>query len=208
MDAVFERTLREFADGSGRLSYISGPDGRPLADGAQAIDYMLSVDRTGHITPNAVSFTKSSFFAIGRQDERLRYGEDGEFLLRMAGMMRVAMLAGKPVAVSFTHGRDTTLSPVNLYAHNILGLQFLYDKLGDPKLAAQRSVIRQALAGKLDYVLTCYGAKAENYIERLRWGAKALRNYPMHCLTWSNVKSIAVWLTKPHNSANAQAAIG
>jgi glycosyltransferase involved in cell wall biosynthesis len=202
-DAVFERTRREFSDGSGRKSYLHGPDGRVCGDPAQLLEYMLTVGKEGSLSQAAVSFTKKVFESIGGVDESLRYAQDGEFLLRIGALTRVAMVGGEPVAIDFIHGHNHS-RPQNLSYYNAINmLRVLYNRLKDFRAAPQRAVVRHALAGKLDLALTRCRVETDSYAERLLRGIQVLQHYPWSCLTRRNIKSIAVWLSKgPYTRAD------
>ena len=62
-DAVLERTICVFADGSNRASYVSGPDDHVPGGPVETIKYMMSVDKTGHIRPAPLHSAKTCFYA-------------------------------------------------------------------------------------------------------------------------------------------------
>jgi glycosyltransferase involved in cell wall biosynthesis len=191
-DAVFEPSLRAFMDEPSRPSFITGPYGsheRPF-------EFLLSGGPRSHITPAATSFRKSIYERCGGYDEDLRYGEDGEFLLRLCLYGRVALVDGAPVATISIHGANTS-RPANI-AHwqNVKSLACLHRKLRNSRWPEEAALIRNALATKLDFALTECRRKAPTYRQRLLQGARALRYYDWRCLTVQNVKSIAVWVTK------------
>jgi hypothetical protein len=164
---------------------------------------MLSAGKEGSLSQAAVSFTKRAFEGIGGIDESLRYAQDGEFLLRIGGLTRVAMLDGEPVAVDFIHGLNHS-RPKNLSYYNTINmLRVLYYRLKDFRAAPQRAVVRHALAGKLDLALTRCRVETQSYPERILRGLQVLQHYPWRCLTRQNIKSIAVWLSKgPYTRAD------
>jgi glycosyltransferase involved in cell wall biosynthesis len=202
-DVILERTLRVFNDGLGREPYISGPDERVTDDPIDAVRYMLSVDKTGHITPGATSFSKEIFLQLGGWDENLRFGEDGEFLLRLGAFGRVAFLAGDPVALYFFHALNSSRLENLRYYQNVKSLSHFYRNVRSADSETRRYV-RGKLAQKLDFVLTAYRQESTTYYHRIAGGMASLWHYPWTCLTWNNVKSLGVWLIKAR-TARAEA---
>jgi len=194
-DAVLERTNRVFADGSNRPSYISGPNGCSPSGAIETIEYLISGGKTAHITPGATSFSKEIFIRLGGQNERLRFGEDGEFLLRLGAFARVAFLGGEPVATYFFHPRNSSRSDNLHYHQNIKSLGHFYKSVRGAE-AGVRIFVKRLMGQKLDFVLTRYRQESPTYFMRLTGGTRALRFYSWDCLTWNNVKSIAAWLIK------------
>ena len=139
------------------------------------------------------------FLRLGGQDEKLRFGEDGEFLLRLGLFGRVAFLAGDPVAAYFFHSRNSSRAENLQYYQSVQSLSHFHRNTRGAKAEARRFV-RRVIAQKLDYVLTAYRRESPTYLSRLRGGTAALWFYPWDCLTWNNLKSVGVWLLKGRNA--------
>lgn len=190
-DVVLEPSLRVNLSNPLICAYITGPYG----NAENAFRFLMTGGPRSHVTPGATSFRKATFLKTGGYDETLRYGEDGELLLRLCLAGRVALVDGEPVVRITIHSDNSTRADRLQPWQNIKALSSLYRRLHKGNWREEAHFLKSALSGKLDYVLTeC--RKTSSYPDRLRQGALALRWFDWRCTTVNNLKSIVVWLTK------------
>jgi len=192
-DAVLEKTLRIPMEGSGREPFLTGPADIIAVD---PFTYLFVGGDESHITPGATSFTKDIFLRLGRIDERICHGEDGEFLLRVCAGGRVALVGGEPVAITIIHGDNMSRPDRQRYWHNIKALKYLIKNLKKIGCHDRVPFVKQFAAGKFDYTLSQLRFEEPRYFGRLSEGAKALFYYPLECLTLNNLRTICVFLVR------------
>jgi glycosyltransferase involved in cell wall biosynthesis len=192
---VLERASRERVSPGGRLGTIeTGPSEETAA--IEPFEFLLTQPEAGHIASGATAFSREAFESAGEINERLRYCEDGEFLLRLALATRVALVAGPPVVEIHRHEGNVSRVESLRYWQPLKAFSVLYRSVDWTGKAAQESLLKAVITGKLDYALSrCrheYG-----YGQRLREGAAALAQVPLSLLTLRNLRSIVVWLLWP-----------
>lgn len=193
-EVVLETAIRERPRPGGSIEeYLTGP-GREGAD-PDPFRFLLTEPEAGHIATGATTFTRRAFNRVGGLDEKLNYGEDGEFLLRLSLLVRTLLLPGPPVARIFQHGMNTS-SPSRLrYWGPLKAMRALYRNVPWDGLDAERAFLLRSMSEKVDFALT-HCRLEYPYPRRLREGLATLRWLPFRALTWRNLKSIAVWLTR------------
>lgn len=191
-DVVLEPSLREYVNQPEKPSFITGPYGSP----DNAFRFLMTGGERSHITPGATSFRKNLYEQVGGYDDALRYGEDGELLLRLCLAGRVALVEGEPVVRIAIH-EDNSSRPDRLHFwQNIKSLARLYRKMRSGPWPEETAFVKTALSGKLDFALSEIRRTAPSYPTRLADGLAVLRQYDWRCVTPNNLKTIAVWLTK------------
>ena len=195
-DVVLELSLRCYDDSSGRPPFITGPYETNLSP----FEFLLAGGGRSHITPGATAFTRSVYLECGGYDRRLRYGEDGELLLRLCLYGRVALLAGEPVCRYSIHRSNTSRSDNLDYWQNMFSLGKLHKKVrrGRKRWPQAYRFLRHGgvVSGKLDFCLSRVRLESKTYPERLRRGLRVIQYFPLDCLRWNNLKTIGIWLTK------------
>ena len=197
-NVVLEPSLRVYLDASSHSPFITGPYGEP----SNAFRFLLTGGPRSHITPGATAFRREIFEKVGGYDEGLRFGEDGEFLLRLCLHGRVALLEGPPVVRIAIHDSNTSTSAGPQYWVPILFLSRLYGKTSKSLFPEEMRLLANILSDKLDYALTRSWQTAPSYAERLRQGLRILRCFNWRCATAGNLKSVGVWLTKRAGGRN------
>lgn len=195
-DAVFEPSLRVHVDSPEKPSFITGPFGNP----DNAFRFLMTGGGRSHITPGATAFRKELFDQIGGYDEKLRYGEDGEFLLRLSLGGRVALLGGDPIVRCSIHEGNCSRPDRLQVAQNVKFLARLYGKMRAGSWPEETRVVKRELSGKFDFALTECRRTAASYSRRITDGAHVLKSFDWRCTRWNNFKSIVVWLSKRSNS--------
>lgn len=191
-DVVFEPALREEPGPKGLRQVVTGFKGR--SDDQRPFYFLLNGRRSHHVATSALSLRRTAFLAVGGMDESLRYGEDGEFMLRLALLRQVKMEDGAPVVLKHWHGDNVSRVDRLRYWQPVRMLAALVSNLDRAVAPAERKAALRALQGKLDYALTeC--RRREPLYRRYREGLKALYYFPKRRLSKQNIKSIAVWLT-------------
>jgi glycosyltransferase involved in cell wall biosynthesis len=197
-DVVLETAVRERLLPSGGVQgFLTGP-GRPGA-AKDPFMYLLTEPEEGHIASGATALTRDAFLRIGGIDESLRFGEDGEFLLRLSLAVRVALLPGPPVVRVHRHERSTSREDRLRYWQPLKAMRTL-DRNGDwAGKCEERASLRHAMSAKVDFALTRCRLEYD-YFTRLREGLGVLSCLPPSALTWRNIKSIGVWLSRRRGS--------
>lgn len=191
-DVVLEPSLRVFINDPTKPSYVTGPYGNP----ENAFNFLMTGGEKSHITPGASAFRKTVFDRAGGYDETLRYGEDGELLLRLCLVGRTVLVGGDPVVRIAIHNENSSRCDQLHVSQNIKALARLYQKMRAGSWPEETTFIRHALSGKLDFALTECRRVASNYPARIMAGARVLRAFDLRCTSFNNLKSVAVWLTK------------
>jgi glycosyltransferase involved in cell wall biosynthesis len=194
-DAVLERAIREREVHDGRpSSFETGPGDQTSS--VPAFQFLLTQPEEGHIATGATSFTRDAFEVAGGIDERLRFGEDGEFLLRLALTGRVALLAGAPVVHVRRHESNTSAGDRLAYWQPLRALRALYRAVDWRGRPLEAELLRRVVSGKLDYAL--WRCRCEySYRRRLLEGFRALSEVPLEMITRQNLRSTVVWLLWP-----------
>lgn len=191
-DVVLEPSLREYVKDPKKPSYITGPYGNP----ENAFHFLMTGGERSHITPGATSFRRKLYEQVGGYDDTLRYGEDGELLLRLCLAGRVALVGGDPVVRIAIH-EDNSSRPDRLHFwQNIKSLARLYRKMRSGPWPEETAFVKTALAGKFDFALSEIRKTAPSYPTRLADGIAVLRQYDWRCVSLNNLKSIVVWLAR------------
>lgn len=191
-DVVLEPSLREYMKDPKKPSYITGPYGNP----ENAFRFLMTGGERSHITPGATSFRKSLYEQVGGYDDALRYGEDGELLLRLCLTGRVALVGGDPVVRIAIH-EDNSSRPDRLHFwQNIKSLARLYRKMRSGSWPEETAFVKTVLAGKFDFALSEIRKTAPSYPTRLADGIAVLRQYDWRCVSLKNLRSIVVWLAR------------
>ena len=189
-DVVFEPSLRVFVNEPKRPSFITGPEGQH----DNAFRYLITGDKRSYITPGASAFRKAIFDLAGGYDETLKYGEDGEFLLRLCLLSRVALVSGEPVVRIAIH-EDNSSRPDRLHFwHNVKSMSALYQKMLSGPWPEETAFVKSALSGKFDFILSECRRTTPSYAARIVEGAKVLISFDWRCTSLNNLKSVAVWL--------------
>jgi glycosyltransferase involved in cell wall biosynthesis len=194
-DVVLERALRERDGTDGELELF---ETGPVVENSchPPFEFLLTQPESGHVATGATSFTRAAFDAAGGIDERLRYGEDGEFLLRLALTCRVALLPGPPVVHVHRHGANTSAAGRLAYWQPLMTLRALRRTVDWRGRSQDEDLLRRVITRKLDFALSrCrleYG-----YRRRLEQGFRALAQVPLTILTRRNLRSLVVWLLWP-----------
>jgi glycosyltransferase involved in cell wall biosynthesis len=193
IDVVLERTLR-IDTLSSREPFETGPE--PDIQ-LSAFEYLLVGGEKSHVTPAATSFTRAAFTEVGGYDKTLRYGEDGELLLRLCLMCSVSLVSGEAVAIYRTHGDNSSGFDRLATWQNIKSLRALYKKMDVRDYAAEKRFVKHQLQGKLDFALTVARLNSTDLRDRFGAGFRCIANFPIECLSVGNLRSIAVWLFNP-----------
>lgn len=192
-DVVLEPSLRVYVNDPSKDPFITGPYGNP----GNAFMFLMTGGGRSHITPGATAFHKSLYHRVGGYDQRLRYGEDGELLLRFCLHGKASLLDGDPVVkISIHDDNSTRLDRIYIW-HSIKSLSCLLGKMRKGNWPEETAFVRRALSGKLDFALSEARLKSLTYRERIYLGSMALQHFDWRCMTIHNLKSIAVWLIKP-----------
>ena len=197
-DVVLERAFRHRIDSRGELETVeTGPSDDTVASDPFA--FLLTQPESGHIASGATAFSRKAFEAAGEINERLRYCEDGEFLLRLALATRVVLVSGTPVVNIHRHDANVTRAESLRYWQPLKALAVLYRSVDWNVKTDEEALLRAMLTGKLDYALSRCRYEYP-YVKRLREGAAALAQFPFPLLTVRNLRSIVVWLLWPRPS--------
>lgn len=189
-DLVLEPSLRVHVAEPSREAFVTGPYG----EWDDPLRFLIEGGPPSHVTPGATSFRKSTFVRAGGYDDALRYGEDGELLLRMCLHGRVALVGGEPVVRIAIHADNSTRPDRLELWQNIKALARFHRKVRSGPWRQPAQYTSKVLAGKLDYVLTQCRLQEPGYASRIRQGLLALRYFDWRCTTANNLKSIVVWL--------------
>ena len=192
-EAVLERTLR--VDSSEKMeAFETGP---AAVINCSTFEYLLLGGGESHITPGATSMTRVAFEKAGGLDESLRYGEDGEFLLRLCLHSNVALHHGECISISRFHiDNSSRVDRLSIW-QNVKSLGTLYRKIRRNRFPSEKAFIREQLRGKLDFALSRYRKESVGLIARYGGGLRAIWHYPLGCWTVQNFKSVLVWLLTP-----------
>ncbi len=194
-EVVFEVAARERLRTDGAVEECRTGPGRPGA-AEDPFRFLLTEPEAGHIATGATSFTRESFDRSGGLDESLDYGEDGEFLIRLALRSRVALLAGAPVVRIHQHATNISRPSQQNYWGPLKSLRASYRNNSWSGKEGQRRFLADQISGKLDYLLTRCRLEYD-HSRRYREGALILRYFPWTCLQARNLRSILVWLLWP-----------
>lgn len=191
-DAVFEPSLRVNVADEQKEEYITGPNGTPI----DTFRFVLTGGPRSHITPGATAFAKALYFKVGGYDKSLRFGEDGELLLRFCLHGRVKLIDSEPVVKIDIHGHNTSRYD-RIYAwQNIKYLSALLRKMRQGDWPEETALVEYSLAGKIKYALSAARLQSSSYLERIMLGGKALWYFDWRCFNYNTLKSILVWLFK------------
>ena len=195
VDVVLERAVRERDGTDGELElFETGPE--KDTSRIPPFEFLLTQPEAGHVATGATSFTRAAFNAAGGIDERLRYGEDGEFLLRLSLTCRVMLVPGPPVVHVHRHGTNTSAEARLAYWQPLKTLRALRHAIDWRGRSQEEDLLRRVVTDKLDFALSrCrleYG-----YRRRLEQGFRALTQVPPAFLNRRNLRSVVVWLLWP-----------
>jgi glycosyltransferase involved in cell wall biosynthesis len=189
-NVIMECALR-VDDHSGR-QWITGP-GPGIVQ--KPFYYLLMGGEKTHVATGATAFTREIFNHVGGMDEMLRYGEDGELLLRLCLAGKVRLASGEPVVIIHRHSENSSRAENLHYCHTMQLLATLYRKAVLFKFCKERRFLKGVIRGNLDYSLSTYRQEL-SYSDRVRSGLQVLFYFPISCLSLNNVKTLWVWLTR------------
>lgn len=190
-DAVLEVTLR-VRDGDRSNAFRTGP-----AENETAFDpylFLLNGGPSTHITPGATSFSRRAFQQAGSWNRELRFGEDGEFLMRLCLKANVVLLSGEPVCEYRLHSNNATTTSKLAYWQPMKSLYVHWRAVRSSIDQVRGDALVRAIQGKLDFALTKVRQEAKSRTDRLIDGCRVLRWMPLRLLTMQNIKSVVVWL--------------
>lgn len=195
-DGICEHTIRVYADGS-KPSFVTGPPAELPQGPDGPFLHIMDCQECHHITPNATAYRAEFIRRLGGFASAVRYGQDGDFLVRASVLGRLKLISGSPVARTWIHDDNHTRVDRRREHYNVIALRHCYRALDPVKHAMHRGIVLNVMRGKLDQAMTRLRQGPDSYSDRVKKAAQVIWHFPVDCLNWQNIKSIGVCLLKP-----------